>query len=413
MKITVHYLFASILVVTMASLAQAQTYTKLYQFSGTSDGDSPNGPLFNDRAGNLYSSTYAAGNLNCNAPRGCGTLFKLGTTGKLKVLHTFSGSDGEGPLGGLVADSQGNGYGTASGGGNLSCQGNPPGCGVVYKIDRNGSLAVLYSFTGPDGDSPLGWLLRDATGNLYGATVTGGTGNEGVVFEVDPSGHETVLYSFTGGPGGAYPSSSLIEDSAGNLYGTTSSGGDFGYGNVFELTPSSNGWTETVLYSFAGGPSDGNAPSTNLVRDAEGNLYGTTIWGGSSNANYCLLGCGTLFKLAPINGGWSETVLYSFTGGSDGAFPHGLVQDPTGALYGTTTGGGSGTDCCGVVFKLGTTGKMTTLHTFTGTDGANPSAILLLDLATKTIYGTTEDGGDLSCKTLSGAGCGVVFKITP
>lgn len=394
-----------------AFLAQAQTFTVLYQFTGTTDGGSPNGPLLRDKAGNLYSTTYRAGDLNCNVPLGCGTLFRLGTSGKLAVLHTFSESEGEGPLGGLVADTQGNGYGTASGGGDLSCQGQPPGCGTVYKVDKTGTLSVLHSFAGSNGADPGGSLLRDPAGNLYGTTDLGGTDNQGIVFMIDPSGVETVINDFSGA-NGSYPSSSLIKDPMGNLYGTTSSGGLFGFGTVFELTPKSGGWTESVLFSFSGGPGDGNAPSTNLVRDASGSLYGTTIFGGSSSADYCRLGCGIVFKLTPTAGGWTETLLYSFTGGSDGAFPHGLVLDGTGNLYGTTSAGGSDTVCCGVVFRVNTAGKLTVLHTFTGPDGANPSSVLLLDVTESAIYGTTSTGGDLSCSTPTGAGCGVLFKMT-
>jgi uncharacterized repeat protein (TIGR03803 family) len=225
---------------------------------------------------------------------------------------------------------------------------------------------VLHNFAGkPDGALPYPGVIRDAAGNLYGVTSDGGTGTAcdfgcGTVFEVDTTGKETILHDFDRGADGADPDSVLLFDSQGNLYGTTAAGGNgecggTGCGTVFELSPQPGGsWKETVLYAFCSlsGCADGEAPGTGpLVRDAHGNLYGTTYFGGA-HRNCNGDACGVVFRLDTSG---KETVLYSFTGGAGGAFPlAGLVMDATGALYGTTQGGGdpSCIDGCGTVFKI-------------------------------------------------------------
>jgi uncharacterized repeat protein (TIGR03803 family) len=214
---------------------------------------------------------------------------------------------------------------------------------VVFRVDRTGRETVLYTFTGPNGGGPTAGLLRDKEGNLYGTTSGGGSFGSGTVFELDRTGKETVLYSFTGGTDGANPVGRLIRDKEGNLYGTASSGGAFGAGAVFQLDPARN---ETVLYSFsASGTTDGNTPYAGLVRDREGNLYGTTTFGGSPMFSGHLSDCGVVFKLDRAN---RETVLYNFTGGADGCAPEArLVRDPAGDLYGTTTNGGYFGPPCG------------------------------------------------------------------
>ena len=344
------------------------------------------------------------------------------------VLYSFAGpTDGAFPVAGLVRDAAGNLYGTTAGGGASSgCSFGS--CGVVFKLAPAGSETVLHSFTGgPDGQDPYGGLTTDAAGNLYGTAVFGGSttgtchpfGGCGVVFELircdsAASGYEfKVLYSFTGGADGARPVARLVRDAAGNLYGTTANGGatsacypPYGCGVVFKLSPSG---TETVLHSFSE-PGDGAFPG-GLVRDAAGNLYGT---GATITSNPFVFGAGTVFKLSP-NG--TETVLYSFTGGVDGGDPNGVVPDSAGNLYGTTQEGGGSTACnvpdgtCGVVFKLSPSGTKTVLHSFTGADGGNSSAGLLRDAAGN-LYGTTQYGGaNTTC--FSPYGCGVVFRLAP
>ena len=300
-----------------------------------------------------------------------------------RVKHTFTGGDGGLPTAVLIQDSAGNLYGTTSSGGDS-------GLGVVFKLDTGNTETVLHSFTGSDGAVPHGGLVRDSAGNLYGTTSSGGASGLGTVFKIDTSGRETVLHSFTGSPDGAQPYAGLVMDNAGNLYGTTQNGGASGFGTVFKVD---NTGTESVLHSFAGGSSDGADPTARVILDANGNLYGTTFMGGSS-------GRGTVFELDTTN---TETVLYNFTGGADGANPFGgLTRDQNGTLYGTAEIGGSKSSrssshvgnlgCCrGVVFSLSGTSE-NVLYSFTGGhDGGIPAADLLLHNGA--LYGTTLSGG--------------------
>jgi uncharacterized repeat protein (TIGR03803 family) len=233
------------------------------------------------------------------------------------VLHQFTPpAKGATPFAGVIGDSSGNLYGTTESGG----QANK---GVVYKLDHTGHETVLYSFTGlSDGCYPYGGVIRDSAGNLYGTTAQCGNG-EGLVFKIDTTGHETVLYTFTGGLDGGSPWAGVISDSSGNLYGTTFYGGSADAGVVFRVD---TGGHETVLYNFTGG-FDGKSPQAGVVLDSAGNLYGTTYSGGTANA-------GVVYKL---DSGGRETVLHSFTGGTDGASPWaGVIRDTAGNIYGTT-----------------------------------------------------------------------------
>jgi uncharacterized repeat protein (TIGR03803 family) len=278
---------------------------------------------------------------------------------------------------------------------------------------QNGSEVGSYSFNVTAGGPkmPYAGLISDSAGNLYGTTEFGGSYNKGTVFEVTPnatgSWTGSLLYSFTGGLDGAQPSGGLTFDAAGNLYGTTSFGGSanckLGCGTIFKLTPTSGGWAETVVYTFTGG-SDGSEPYARLVSDAQGNFYGTTLLGGNLGT-LCTSGCGTVFKLSSVNGAWKENVLYAFAGGNDGAWPHAsLTFDGAGNLYSTTNGGG--TYGSGTVFRL-TAGSWTesVLYNFTGgQDGKQPPGSLIFDTAGN-LYGTTSKGGV--------KGYGVVFKLLP
>ena len=352
--------------------------TVLYRFEGGTDGAGPAMDLLRDQAGNLYSTTHTGGDVSGCAgvgfpSAGCGVVFKVGPAGKETTLHAFTGgADGLGGSSGLVQDWEGNLYGTAIAGGDLAgaCTGQPAaGCGVLFKVNpRTGKETVLHTFEEADGYGVYGDLLMDQAGNIYGTASLGGdtsgycgsdlvianTGGGigcGTVYRLDRSGRFTVLHTFNGTDGGPYPDAWLVPDREGNLYGMTGNGGDlsacggFGCGVVFKLDRRGS---ESVLYNFTGG-ADGSITFAGVVRDAAGNLYGTTAFGG--NLSDCGgSGCGVVFKVDPAG---KETVLYTFTGGTDGANPQGnLLLDERGNLYGTAFGGGDPTCQCGVVFKV-------------------------------------------------------------
>lgn len=274
------------------------------------------------------------------------------------------------------------------------------------------TLDVIYSFAGtPDGQTPTANMVMDDAGNLYGTTYYGGQFGLGCVFEVTTSGQESVLYSFEGGDDGKLPRAGVVLDSAGNLYGATTSGGTgicqsqgyLGCGTVFELTQSSGVWSESILYDFNRRSGDGAYPFGGVVLDGAGNLYGTTWRGGSANE-------GAVFELAPpsVSGGpWTETILHDFSHHHDGEYPEaGLVLDSAGNLYGTTVVGGEGKS--GVVFELtpgaGGDWTETILHSFNrdGQDGVAPESSLVID-GSGNLYGTTSLGGTTR---------GIVFKLT-
>lgn len=328
-------------------------FSPLYSFAGGSDGANPQARVIIGPDGALYGTTQLGGN-------GHGTVFRLSPPATAcktalcpwteTVLYRFSGgADGDNPLAEVVFDQAGNLYGTTYLGGGGTCNTTYP-CGVVYKLTRsNGSWteSVLYTFTGGgDGGAPTAGLIFDSAGSLYGTTTVGGLHNRGTVFQMTPTGSgwtENVLYSFMGGDG-YQPVSGLIFDHQGNLYGTTIHGGSVNGGVAFELTSSNGIWAETRLYSFGAQDGDGLSPYGSLVMDSNGNLYGTTSSGGPGNI-------GNIFKLTPASGGWTSTVLYNFTDGSTGANPFGgLIFDANGNLYGTT--GSGGTDGWGVVFEV-------------------------------------------------------------
>jgi hypothetical protein len=292
---------------------------------------------------------------------------------------------------------------------------------------------VLYNFAGnPDGYYPSsGHLVFDSSGNLYGATQFGGSAGfgYGTIFrlapptEPDGAWTETLLYNFTGGNDGGVPANGLMKGRAGNLYGTTNDGGEYGFqkgaGTVFQLSPpqlQGGAWTESTLFSFQQ-IKDGNEPNE-LTLDAEGNLYGTrsadTILCTPDNPQHC----GTAFELKHDGSAWHMTILHRFTGADDGSSPwSGLIFDKQGNLYGTTVGYGGNTDTTWTVFELtppsGDTVSWTEtlLYVFTGgADGSAPLSDVIFD-DTGNLYSTTYYGGDLNCNV--GLGCGVVFKLAP
>ncbi len=391
-----------------AHSSQGDKEKVLHKFVGT-DGDGPMAALIADGAGNLYGTTFTGGDgSECFLGKhyGCGTVFELSKGGTETVLHAFAGDcDGAWPEGGVISDSQNNLYGTTNGGG--ACK-KRTGFGTVFKLAPGGAETVLYSFQGgSDGNAPFGNLISDANGNLIGATTAGGDmagcdGNGcGVVFEVSPAGDETVLYVFQGATDGSHPTGSLLMDSAGNLFGTTSGGGGSsncfggtaGCGTAFEIAPDGS---KTILYSFQGG-TDGCLSAAGLISDGAGNFYGTTEACGAA-------GYGTVFKLTPDG---SETILHSFQTGSDGEDPlAALVMDKSGNLYGTTPGGGA-SGCklrgsCGTVFEVTAKGGEKVLYAFHKVRGSYPTAGLLLG-AHGDLYGTADGGGK--------GNHGVVFEV--
>jgi len=376
----------------------------LHAFTGGTDGGLPNG-LIADAQGNLYGTTHIGGTGACRD--GCGFIFKMGPDGTQTVLHNFADSDGSIPSGPLLADSEGDLFGTATEGGSHAN-------GVVFKLAADGTFSVLYNFCSlaqcSDGALPSGPLIADSSGNLYGTTTAGPFG--GTVFKLAPDGRETVLYAFcrqSNCSDGSEPVTGVVADSAGNLYGTTFSGGANDYGAVFKLA--SDG-TETVLHSFCQPKSceDGANPSSGVIMDSGGNLYGSTLLGGTGSDN-----CGVVYKIAADG---TETILHDFSG-TDGCTPAGLAFDGNGNILGVTSSGGSGAKCpsegCGTVFKLAPGGTETVLLNFWKTSlGRMPVDPLTRD-PSGNWYGTTLIGGDIkACKQADRRdkhGCGVVFRL--
>ncbi len=406
----------------------------IYTFPGQPNGAGPTSTLIADAAGNLYGTTVEGGTSeNCiwsgGANDGCGAIFELsprsGGGWTESVLYSFQdGSDGGVPYGGLVMDAAGNLYGAAAVGGS----GFEDFPGTIYELSppvgSGGSwtFTKLYTFqssSSTDGSNPYGTLIFDHAGNLYGTTVGGGTSNEGTVFELSPpaapggSWTETVLHSFSGADGWG-PMAGLYMDGAGNLYGTTIQGGNFtadfcqesGCGVAFKLSPGSGGtWTVMLLHAFD--LTDGRTPYGGLTF-YHGNFYGTV----SDDRGFV----GSVFELTPGHGGpWTFTTIHDFGGPDDGTGPYsGLIVDAHGNLYGTTSGGGSGTGG-GTVYKLsppaatGDPWTETVLTSF-AFSGNNSDPIGGLLLKGSRLYGTTSD-----CQGQFFAGCsisGTVFAIT-
>ncbi len=395
------FLFASV-----SQRAHAQTFSVIYSFGAGADGWQPLTGVTLDRGGNLYGNT-------CLTSQGLGgTVFQLrkrsNGTWFLNALHQFTPQNGDGacPSGRVVFGPDGTLYGTTEYGGISNY-------GVVYRLSPpvracqtaicNWNESILYKFTGgADGEQP-GYVdpVFDNAGNLYGTTQSAGSGGSGTVFELTPSTSgwtESSIHSFVGSDG-SRPASSLIFDRAGNIYGTTADGtGENEFGNVFELSPSGSGWVMTILHSFNGYP-DGDNPFSGLTFDAAGNLYGNTLGGGRN-------GSGAAFQLTPSDGGWTYGLTYDgFGGGPDGPLGQ-FVIDGSGNLYGTSYG--PGLYAQGAVFKLtnvGGTWTYTSLHDFTGgSDGGFPVGGVAID-ANGNIYGTASTGGRYNR--------GVVWEITP
>jgi uncharacterized repeat protein (TIGR03803 family) len=416
----------------------ASTEKILYSFcsrANCSDGDEPLTSLIFDAAGNLYGTTVIGGH-GCIPDGGCGTVFKLtphadGTWAET-VLYRFSVLDAPSSL---TLDSTGNLYGVLQDGGPDDCSLFPDPCGQVFELmpSESGSWSekILFGFVNKLGWGPLGGLILDSAGNLYGATFSGGYGDCdevhdgcGTVFEASPreNGRWAVKFPYGfDGPDGAVPVGSLVFDAAGNLYGSSEEGGAqncgyMGCGTIFKLTrDGGDNWTLTNLHYFGDGKR-GASPNGNLIFDSIGNLYGTAQYGGVGVCQDGYQGCGAVFELIPsADGKWTYKILHEFENdGKDGFFPNGtLVLDKAGNLYGSTPYGGSGQNCapngCGTVFELtpGADGKWTEriVHVFRNDgDGFVPFAGLTADRAGN-LYGTTTSGG--------AQGGGTIFEITP
>lgn len=412
-----------LLAVMLIQPAYAQTYTVIHSFLGGADGNEPAYGLTIDQTGNLYGTTFSGDD-------GTGTIFRLrfrNGVWQLNPLYLFPGgpqSPGAINYSGVILGPGGALYGTTAYGGlgqeNCTTWGGTRGCGTVFKLQPPVSFCVnatcfwswtrLFAFDGGSGGAePYGGVpIFDRDGNLYGTTYAGGggncTGGCGLVYKLSPSPGgwtQTVLYRFSGSNGdGSYPWAGVIFDSAGNLYGTTQLGGEFGYGTIYQLTPSGSGWTEQVLYSFRR-QQDGGWPYAGLVLDAAGNLYGATTVGGPGDG-------GTVFQLSPNGQDWIYQPICTFTrqlGELAGGPVATLVRDTAGNLYGAT--GGDGAFGFGSVFKAsrsGDTWTCTSLHDFTsGNDGRLPRSNLVMD-SSGNLYGTAAGGEH---------GFGVTYQVTP
>jgi uncharacterized repeat protein (TIGR03803 family) len=392
--------------------AMAQTVTTIHDFGSGPDGDNPQSGVIFDTKGNLFGTAALGGS------KGDGTAYELAppASGQSQwtetILHQFAGQpDGDTPDSVLTMTASGRLFGTTQLGGSKNL-------GSVFgllppRVPGNAwRERVLYSFGSVpnDGTGPnMGLLAR--SGALLGVTVDGGANRRGTVFQLAPSPDpsapwsETILYSFAASPDGSFPSSDLIKDDRGNLYGVTLLGGANNLGSVYRLSPPTlqdGSWTETVLLSFSG--PDGSSPFGRLLLDKSGAVYGTTSGGGPSQA-------GTVFMLTPQSGDvWTEQVLYSFSGGADGGSPEaGVIMDQKGRLFGTASTGGTGRLSGGVVFRLdppmivGGAWAETVLHSFGGPDGFRPLSRLVR--RNGALYGTSSAGG------LNGTGN--VFQLAP
>lgn len=393
---TTPLVMAIVFALTAMLTAQAQTFQILHNFTSGDDGALPQTGLTQDAAGNFYATTWYGGSpANMGTVF---RLSHRGSDWVLNTLYAFQGqSDGGQPTAKVVLAPDRTLYSTTSTGGEGPCQGGCGTVFRLRPspTTRNSTLTawnetVLNSFNdGSDGGDPWqGNLTFDQSGNIYGTTYSGGTNNNGVIYELTSSGGgwtETTLYSAQGPPDGAEPIGGVVFDQLGNLYGVFNQGGPYNAGAIYKLAPSGSSWTEQILYSFTGGE-DGRLP-TGLIIDSSGRLFGGTTWGGSN-------GSGAVFELTPSDGGaWTFRTIYSFPNGLDGPFTK-LSMDAAGNLYGTTfLDGAYG---CGNVFKLTPSNggwTYTSIHDFTGgTDGLRPQSDIVFD-SSGNLYGTANQGG--------------------
>jgi uncharacterized repeat protein (TIGR03803 family) len=381
-----------------------QSFTTLASFDQT-DGRAPYlGSLVQGTDGNLYGTTEYGGTRNA------GTVFRVSPDGTITTLYSFCSvaacADGAGPYGGLVMGRDGNFYGTTT-------QEGANSYGTIFKVTSAGVLTTLYNFCSQancaDGTASYTGLALGNDGNFYGANAGFGRNNQGTIFKITPAGKLTTLHTFTGTDGSA-PNGVLVQASDGSFYGTTPFGGAtvacggffLGCGTVFKMSPSG---TVTVLFNFNGG-AKGSRPEAGLILGADGSLYGTTTQGGSNTS--CTYGCGTLFKIT-TSGTLTTLHIFDSTDGNAPTSPLILGSDHN--FYGTTAAGGASTACflgCGTVFQLTQAGTLTTLHSFDSVDGSNPAAGLY-QATSGIFYGTTPSGG--TSHSCGGGTCGTVFSL--
>ena len=389
--------------------AAGQTFTSLVDFDGTNGGVPQYGSLIEGTDRNLYGVASLGGNLKLCNHYGCGTVFKMTPEGKLTTLHNFDFKDGWLAYGKLVQATDGNFYGTTSAGGFSKCGGQ--GCGTVFKITPQGALTTLYKFCSKtncaDGWVSIGGLIQSTDGNFYGTTVRGGAYDNGTVYKITSAGKLTTLHSFcaqTNCPDGSKPAAALIQAKDGNFYGTTQlGGGSYRYGTIFKITPTGK---LTTLHSFCSQNQqcpDGSLPIAGLVQATDGDFYGTDIGGGARSG-------GTVFRITSAG---KLTTMYSFCGQvgcPNSEQPYGtLIQATDGNFYGTTYYGGNGQQDFGTIFKITLADKLTTLHKFeTVTEGQYPDAGLV-QATNGTFYGTTSAGGTFT--DCYGGGCGTIFML--
>ena len=397
----------------------AQSLTTLHTFAGyPTDGGNPYAGLVQATDGNFYGTTYAGGT-SSNCQGGCGTVFRITPAGTLTTLHSFDWYDGASPTGALVQGNDGNLYGTTYGGG------AEPRVGTVFRITLGGALTTLYSFCAQanctDGQQPYAGLVRGSDGNFYGTTLEGGantgcslgSGTCGTVFKITPGGALTTLHSFCAQSGctdGGNPYAGLVQATDGNFYGTTFGRGVNGYGTVFKITPAG---ALTSLYSFCSQTNcaDGEYPQSGLVQASDGNFYGTTPEGGGGQYHQG----GTVFK---ITSSGTLTTIYNFCSQptvltAPTPWLH-CCKDTDGNFYGTTIGGGAyctQNSGCGTVFKITPSGTLTTLHSFDDTDDGKAPFAGLVHAIDGNFYGTTAFGTNPACTT-GLHGCGTVFRLS-
>jgi len=412
-----YFLLAAALCITAASLPVTAQESQSYALSVLVDFQLFNGAspyfmsLVQGEDGNLYGTTNWGGKItNCffDYSYSCGTVFKMTPSGTMTVLHGFDCVDGGRPSGGLVLATDGNFYGTT-----YWCGTN--GNGSDFKVTPKGEVTTLHSFGGQDGAYPVGALVEGVDGNFYGTTRLGGLSNFGTVFRITPAGVLTVLHSFCAESSSSFhvknctdgqqPYAGLVQATDGNFYGTTSSGGS-APGTIFKISPDGK---LTILHRFCTSAAfrectDGSSPFAPLIQATDGNFYGTTSEGGTTNN-------GTVFKITS----GALTTLHTFDDFSDGGNPTaGLIQGTDGNFYGTTVSYGDKNYCngfgCGTAFQITPDRKLTTLHAFQDTDGSQPNG--LVQATDGKFYGSAYAGGNLDClPSYSAPGCGTIFSL--